>query len=485
MNSLKYLLLLTFLGVGVTNSFAEQDDSQDSSQDKAQVTTDNEPISQAQLEQILAPIALYPDTVLAHILVAATYPLEVIQAERWVRNNLDLSGSDAVEAVNDKDWDPSVRALVAFPQILKRLSQDLDWTQQLGDAFLQDEEQLLASVQSLRQRAYDAGSLEDMEKVSVTHEGEAILIEPREREVVYLPYYDTRVVYGPWHWAHHQPVYWDYPYGDHYYARRRHSPFYWGPRIDISFGFFFSSFHWGNHHLVRIPYNHYRPRQYYNHHQIVRHHNSRRWAHNPRHRRGVAYRHSSVRDRFPHRRYDQHLTGGKPHPNRVTPNRVTNHRAINSRATNTNSQNSANVRNRNNHDRVSQELRERRRNMPDVRIRERRGDTHNRTVKPRTAVAPRPVVNNNQAAPRVASQRAPVRALPQPSQTRPSQNTRPSYRANTAGNQQRAAPPSTPRQTTKPVPQRPAEVGRPQSRPKSSNARPKNTVRGRNRVQPR
>ena len=128
--------------------------------------TANESISQGQLEQILAPIALYPDTILSHILVAATYPLEVVQAERWTVRNPKLRGAEAVQAVDDKEWDPSVRALVAFPQILKRMSEDLDWTQQLGDAFLQDEQQVLASVQILRKLAEQAGSLDEMQKVS-------------------------------------------------------------------------------------------------------------------------------------------------------------------------------------------------------------------------------------------------------------------------------------------------------------------------------
>ena len=259
-----------------------------------------EKLSQAELEQILAPIALYPDTVLSHILIAATYPLEVIQAERWTANNPDMQGSEAVEAVSEMDWDPSVRALVAFPQILKRLSEDLEWTQRLGDAFLQDEEGLVASVQTLRQRAYDAGSLDDLEKVSVTHEDESIIIAPREREVIYLPYYDTRTIYGPWSWANYPPTYWDNPYYDHYYVSRHHRPFYWGPRVSINYGFFFSSFHWSDHYIVRIPYNHYRPRHYYNHRQIVRHNNARRWGHDPFHRRGVVYQNINVSNRYHH-----------------------------------------------------------------------------------------------------------------------------------------------------------------------------------------
>lgn len=263
--------------------------------------TANESISQGQLEQILAPIALYPDTILSHILVAATYPLEVVQAERWTVRNPKLQGSQAVQAVDDQEWDPSVRALVAFPQILKRMSQDLDWTQQLGDAFLQDEKQVLASVQILRKLAEQAGSLDEMQKVSVIHEDKTIIIEPREREVVYVPYYDTRVVYGPWRWQHYNPVFWDYPYYDRhsqgsYYAHNRHSSFYWGPRVSLSFGFFFNTFHWQDRHLVRISSRHYRPSRYYSHYDILGHSNAERWVHNSGRRYGHRNRHNVNRD---------------------------------------------------------------------------------------------------------------------------------------------------------------------------------------------
>src|SRR5690606_12981568 len=95
--------------------------------------------NRAELDQMLAPIALYPDTVLSHVLIAATYPLEVVQADRWTRANTRYTGQSAVNAVEDQDWDPSVKALVAFPEILRRMSDDLDWTQRLGDAFLVDE----------------------------------------------------------------------------------------------------------------------------------------------------------------------------------------------------------------------------------------------------------------------------------------------------------------------------------------------------------
>lgn len=255
-------------------------------------------VVQAQLEQVLAPIALYPDVVLSHILIAATYPLEVVQAQRWSANNPDLEGSEAVEAVDHKAWDPSVRALVAFPRILERMSADLDWTQQLGDSFLQNEAAVLASVQSLRQRAYQFGSLDDLERMSVSRDGESIVIQPIEREVVYLPYYDSRSVYGDWPWSHYSPVYWNSPYHAAYRDNRRYHPFYWGPRISISFGFFFNTFHWHNRHVVRIPYQQYRPRQYYNHYQISRDQRARRWQHTGYNHRVLRHRNLQVRSNY-------------------------------------------------------------------------------------------------------------------------------------------------------------------------------------------
>jgi hypothetical protein len=167
--------------------------------------------SEAQLDSLLAPIALYPDTVLSHVLIASTYPLEVVEADRWARNNSRLKGDDAVNAVDNQDWDPSVKALVAFPDILQRMSDDLDWTQQLGDAFLADEERVMDSIQKLRNRAYASGNLDKVEHVRVVREDKVIVIEPSVERVVYVPAYDTRVVYGNWWWADYPPVYWHYP----------------------------------------------------------------------------------------------------------------------------------------------------------------------------------------------------------------------------------------------------------------------------------
>jgi len=238
--------------------------------------------SDAQIAQILAPIALYPDTLLTHILIASTYPIEVIDAERWRKQHNHLTDQQIQTQAEGKDWDGSVKALLAFENILTKLSEDLSWMRKLGDAFLQDEERVLASIQQLRQQAEQAGTLAKMDNVEVIKEKKVIIIEPAQPEVIYVPYYDPRTVYGRWHWAHYPPVYWHNPYRYAYH----HGPFHWDVGIHISFGFFFSAFHWHNHHVV---VNHYQRHVYRPRHKIVTSHHAKRWQHKPEHRRGVAY----------------------------------------------------------------------------------------------------------------------------------------------------------------------------------------------------
>ncbi len=207
----------------------------------------DEPIyTQAELDQMLAPVALYPDTILTHVLIAATYPVQVVQAARWSAENPALEGEAALAAVEDRDWDNSVKALVAFPELLARMNEDLEWTQRIGDAFLAQEAAVLDTVQALRTRAYNAGNLQSSEKVRVVRETETIIIEPTVERIVYVPVYDTRVVYGPWWWSAHPPVHWSWP-GRHYSS----SGFYWGHGVHVRPAFYYSSFHWTNRHIVR------------------------------------------------------------------------------------------------------------------------------------------------------------------------------------------------------------------------------------------
>lgn len=247
--------------------------------------------SEAQLDSLLAPIALYPDTVLSHVLIASTYPLEVVEADRWASNNTRLKGDDAVNAVDSKDWDPSVKALVAFPDILQRMSDDLDWTQQLGDAFLASEERVMDSIQKLRNRAYASGSLDKVEHVRVVREEKIIMIEPSVERVVYVPAYDTRVVYGNWWWADYPPHYWHYP-SSYVFV----SGFYWGPRVHIGPRFYFSGAHWHHRRIYVVDHHHHH--RFYDSRSVVRYSEARHWHHNPVHRRGVAYYDNHTRERF-------------------------------------------------------------------------------------------------------------------------------------------------------------------------------------------
>lgn len=249
--------------------------------------------SEAKLDSLLAPIALYPDTVLSHVLIASTYPLEVVEADRWARNNSRYKGDDAVNAVDNRNWDPSVKALVAFPDILRRMSEDLDWTQQLGDAFLADEERVMDSIQTLRNRAYASGNLDKVEHVRVIREEKTIVIEPSVERVVYVPAYDTRVVYGNWWWQDYPPVYWTYP-GSYVFV----NGFYWGHRVHIGPRFYFSGCHWNQRRVYVIDHHHRPNHRFYDSRSVVRHVNATRWSHNPVHRRGVAYYDNNTRQRF-------------------------------------------------------------------------------------------------------------------------------------------------------------------------------------------
>ena len=239
-------------------------------------------LSEAELAQLLAPIALYPDTLLTHILIASTYPIEVIESERWLQNKSALSAAQIAKKAEHKDWDASVKALLPFPRVMSQLSEELSWMQRLGDAFLQDEARVMASIQNLRRQAEQAGSLAKMDNVDVIKEQQVIIIEPAQPEVIYVPYYDTRVVYGHWHWSYYPPVYWHRPH--HYTAHYGH--FYWGHGVHISSHFFFSAFHWHNRHVV---VSHYKGRGYHSRKKIVKSHHAKRWYHQPKHRRGVAY----------------------------------------------------------------------------------------------------------------------------------------------------------------------------------------------------
>src|SRR5215470_8693698 len=190
-------------------------------QDQQQPTAAPAPAQQLlgadQLDQIVAPIALYPDTLLAEVLMASTYPLEVVEADRWASANKNLKG-DALKAAADKqDWDDSIKSLVATPSVLSMMSTQLDWTRKLGDAVLAQQPDVMDAIQRLRSKAQANGKLTSTkeQKVSVKQEQnkQVIVIEPTNPNTMYVPYYNPSVVYGAWPYPSYPPYYYPPPVG--------------------------------------------------------------------------------------------------------------------------------------------------------------------------------------------------------------------------------------------------------------------------------
>jgi uncharacterized protein DUF3300 len=251
--------------------------------------------SQAELDQMLAPIALYPDALLSQVLMAATYPLEVVEAARWSRAHPGLLGDEAVRAVQDREWDPSVKSLLAFPNLLSRMDEKLEWTKQLGDAFLAQEQHVMDTVQDLRRKAKAAGQLAPDERVRIVEDGSTIVIEAANPRVVYVPYYDPWVVYGPWWWSAYPPIGWA-PWPGYVVYR---PGFWWGVGVTISSGFFFGSVSWPHRHVVVTHANNYYLRPSVIRRDVmVRPIAPGRWQHDPSHRRGIVYRSPEVQRRF-------------------------------------------------------------------------------------------------------------------------------------------------------------------------------------------
>ena len=160
-----------------------------------------------QLQQLVAPIALYPDALVAQILAAATYPDQIVEADRWLQQHTDLKGEQLGQEVDKQPWDPSVKALTEFPSVLANMDKNLSWTSSLGDAYVNQQQDVMNAVQVMRDRAEKAGNLKSTSQEKVSKQGETIVIEPAEPEVVYVPEYDPWLVYGEpigiwpgWYW---------------------------------------------------------------------------------------------------------------------------------------------------------------------------------------------------------------------------------------------------------------------------------------------
>jgi hypothetical protein len=247
--------------------------------------------TQAELEQILAPIALYPDDLLTQVLAASTYPLEVVMASRWTDQpgNKDLTGDALIKALDTQDWDPSVKSLVPFPSVLKTMSDQLDWTQKLGDAFLAQEAAVLAAVQALRARAQSAGTLQTNTQQIVT-----------QPSTVYVPAYNPTVVYGTWPYPTYPPPYYPPPPG-YYVGTALATGLAFGAGIAITgalWGWGRPNWGAGNVNVNVNRFNSINANSVNANRISNRNMNSSTWQHNADHRRGVGYTNSQVRQQY-------------------------------------------------------------------------------------------------------------------------------------------------------------------------------------------
>jgi len=252
---------------------------------------------QEELDQMLAPIALYPDSLLAQILMAATYPLEVVEAERWARANKNLARDQLNDGLDQKSWDPSVKALVPFPQVLSMMSENLEWTEGLGDAFLDQQEEVMGTIQELRSKAETAGNLKDTQEQKVISEDNEIEIEPSDPEVVYVPVYDPASIYGPWWYPDFPPFYFLPP---SWMVIAFHGGIGFGRGIVLgkSWGRAWGHWDWPNHHInVNINRSININRNISINRTNIQ---TTQWQYDPSHRKGVFYKNEATRDRYGH-----------------------------------------------------------------------------------------------------------------------------------------------------------------------------------------
>jgi len=251
---------------------------------------------QEELDQILAPIALYPDPLISQILMASTYPLEVIQADRWAKQNAKLKGDALTKALEQQNWDPSVKSLVNFSQVLTMMSEKLDWTQKLGDAFLADQKVVLDTIQKLRAKAQESGNLKTTQEQTVIVEEKIIKIEPANPQVIYVPSYNPTVVYGAWPYPAYPPYYY-YPPG---YVATSMFAFGAGVAMGAAWGYAWGNSNWGGGN-VDVDVN----RNFNSNRNIDRSKyqggdrgQGGRFQHNPEHRKGVSYRDQGTSQKF-------------------------------------------------------------------------------------------------------------------------------------------------------------------------------------------
>jgi uncharacterized membrane protein YgcG len=255
-------LLFATLPQGVAARAQDQDQQADqtapSPPDAAPAYTPQTP---DQLDRLVAPIALYPDSLVAQILAASTFPAQIVEADRWVQAHPDMKGQDLANAVDQQNWDPSIKALCAFPTVLGNMDKNISWTSSLGDAYYNQQQDVMDSIQKMRQKAQQSGNLKDTPQQTVQTEGSTIVIQPAQPDVVYVPAYNPWLVYGypiaPW------PYWYDYP-----------GIWFGGPYLSFGLGFgigWFGGFGWGWGHWGFDWHNHY---VVYNHNHYYSHSNT-------------------------------------------------------------------------------------------------------------------------------------------------------------------------------------------------------------------
>jgi len=245
-------------------------------------------LSKEQLAQLLAPIALYPDDLVSQILMASTYPLEVVQADRWAKSHKQSAGDVLAKQLEKEPWDPSVKSLVNFPVVLASMSEKLDVTTKIGDAFLSDQKGVMDTIQMLRKKAQAAGNLKTTKEQQVIVEKEIIIIKSADPQVVYVPSYSPTVVYGTWMYPAYPPYYYYPPPPPAYPAYH----FAAGVAVGVAWGYAWGNCNWHGGHVEHnynqnININRNIDRSKYQNRVNT---GDRKWQHNPEHRKNVAYK---------------------------------------------------------------------------------------------------------------------------------------------------------------------------------------------------
>src|SRR4026207_757088 len=286
-----FALVLTLLPLNTTAVLGQEvAETADAASEKQEL------LNAGELDQLVAPIALYPDSLLAQVLIASTYPLEVVQADRFANSNKGLKGEKLQAALGKQDWDASVKALVSTPTVLAMMNDKLDWTEKLGDAVLAQQADVMDAVQRLRSAAQTNGKLESNKQQTVRTEQQAdkqvIVIEPTSSETVYVPYYDPAVVYGEWAYPQYPPYYFP-PAPGYVVGGALARGLAWGAGFAIG-NAVWDNFDWGRGNInvdidrdIDINRNINR--------SDVKFSN---WQHNSKHRRGVSYNNDAVKSKF-------------------------------------------------------------------------------------------------------------------------------------------------------------------------------------------